>query len=156
MYVCRLGCSLYSFLKELGVDIPGAGIRLLTHTHTHCLNGLVVKASALRAEDLGFESLLRQDFSRSGHTSDSKIGTPVSTLPDAWCYWVSAGTGQPGVSILWLGETESLMCSFYLGVQHVNLSEQNRPWDTLACCWDVKYLANKHTDILAAREVSVA
>ena len=22
--------------------------------------------------------------------------------------------------------------------QHVNLSEQNRPWDTLACCWAVR------------------
>ena len=22
--------------------------------------------------------------------------------------------------------------------QHVQLSEQIRPWDTLACCWDVK------------------
>ena len=30
----------------------------------------------------------------------SKLGTPVATLPGAWCYRVSAGTGQPGVSIL--------------------------------------------------------
>ena len=39
-------------------------------------------------------------FSGSSHTSDLKIGTPVATLPGAWCYRVSAGTGQPGVSIL--------------------------------------------------------
>ena len=39
-------------------------------------------------------------FSGSSHTSDSKIGTPVATLPDAWRYRVSAGTGRPGVSIL--------------------------------------------------------
>ena len=45
-----------------------------------------------------------------------KMGTPVATLPGAWHYSVSAGTGQPGVSILWLGEVESLMCNFYLCV----------------------------------------
>ena len=67
---------------------------------TDYLVGLVVKASALRVEDLGFESRLRRDFSRLSHTSDSKIGTPVSTLPGAWRYRVSAGTGRPGVSIL--------------------------------------------------------
>ena len=39
-------------------------------------------------------------FSGSSHTSDSKIGTPVATLPGAWRYRVSAGTGRPGVSIL--------------------------------------------------------
>ena len=39
-------------------------------------------------------------FSGPSHTSDSKIGIPVATLPGAWCYRVSAGTGQPGVSIL--------------------------------------------------------
>ena len=58
------------------------------------------KASASRAEDPGFESRLRWDFSGSSHTSDSKIGTPVATLPGAWRYRVSAGTGRPGVSIL--------------------------------------------------------
>ena len=33
-----------------------------SHTNTDCLDGLVVKASALRAEDPGFESGLQQDF----------------------------------------------------------------------------------------------
>ena len=28
------------------------------------------------------------------------IGTLVVTMPGAWRYWVSAGTGWPGVSIL--------------------------------------------------------
>ena len=55
-------------------------------------------------------------FLGSSHTSDFKIGTPVATLPGAWLYRVSAGTGRPGVSILWLGEVESLICSFYLSV----------------------------------------
>ena len=62
--------------------------------------GLVVQASASGAEDPGFESRLRWDFSGSSHTSDLKIGTPVATLPGAWRYRVSAGTGRSGVSIL--------------------------------------------------------
>ena len=55
-------------------------------------------------------------FSGSSHTSDLKIGTPVATLPGAWRYRVSAGTGRPGVSILWLGEVEHWICNFYLSV----------------------------------------
>ena len=82
----------------------------------NCLAGLVVKASALGVEDPGFKSHLRQDFSGSSHTSDLKIDTPVATLPGAWHYKVSAGTGRPGVSILWLDEVESWICNFYLSV----------------------------------------
>ena len=69
------------------------------HEADHFL-GLVVKASASRVEDPGFESCLRQDFSGLSHTSDFKTGTPVATLPGIWCYRVSTGTGQPGVSVL--------------------------------------------------------
>ena len=58
----------------------------------------MVKASASGAEDPGFESRLRRDFSGSSHTSDFKIGTPVAILPGAWRYRVSAGTGRPGVT----------------------------------------------------------
>ena len=64
------------------------------------LVGLVVKASVLREEDPGFESHLRGIFPGSSHTSDFEIGTQVSTLPGAWRYRVSAGTGWPVVSIL--------------------------------------------------------
>ena len=39
-------------------------------------------------------------FPESSHTSDFKIGTPVATLPGAWRYRVSAGTGRLGVSLL--------------------------------------------------------
>ena len=63
----------------------------------------MVKASASGVEDPGFESCLRLDFCRSSHTtftSDLKIGTPVATLPGTWHCKVSAGTGQPDVSIL--------------------------------------------------------
>ena len=48
----------------------------------------MLEASASRAEDPGFESRLRRDFSGSSHTSDLKIGTPVATLPGAWHYRV--------------------------------------------------------------------
>ena len=64
------------------------------------LVGLVGKASASRAVDLGFDSHLCQDFSRSSHTSDLKIGSPVATLPGTWHYTVSDETGWSGVSIL--------------------------------------------------------
>ena len=64
------------------------------------LVGQVVKASASRAEDYGFESRLRRDFFGVGSHQCLKIGTPVATLPGAWRYRVSTGTGQPGVSIL--------------------------------------------------------
>ena len=77
---------------------------------------LAVKASASRAEDPMFESRLRQDFSGPSNTSGLKIGIPVATLPGAWRYRISAGTGRPGVSILWLGEVESWICNFYLSV----------------------------------------
>ena len=35
-----------------------------------------------------------------GRVMPAKIGTPVATLPGAWRYRVSTGTGRPGVSIL--------------------------------------------------------
>ena len=60
----------------------------------------MVMASASNAEDPGFEPRWRRDFPGPSHTSDSKIGTPVATLPGAWRYRVSAGTGRPGVSTL--------------------------------------------------------
>ena len=60
----------------------------------------LVDASASRAEDPGFESRCARIFSGLSHTSDLKIGTPVATLPGTWRYRVSAGTGQPDVSIL--------------------------------------------------------
>ena len=60
-------------------------------------------------------------FSGSSHTSDLKNGTPVATLPGAWRYRVSAGTGRPDASILWLGEMESWICNFYLSVAARNI-----------------------------------
>ena len=64
------------------------------------LIGLVVKVSASRGADPGFDSHLYQDFSGSIHTSDLKIGTPVATLSGAWHYRIGTETGWPGVSML--------------------------------------------------------
>ena len=51
---------------------------------THRLVGLVVKASASRAEGPGFESHLRRDFfGVESYQWLQKIGTPVATLPGA-------------------------------------------------------------------------
>ena len=83
----------------------------VTHSSLCCdrLVGLVVKASALGAEDPEFESRLRLDIS-----SGLKTGTPVATLTGTWHYRV--GTGRCGESLLWLGEVESWICNFYLSV----------------------------------------
>ena len=53
---------------------------------------------------------------RSSIANGLKIGTPVATLPGAWRRKVSDGTGWPIVSILWLGELESLIRKFCLSV----------------------------------------
>ena len=69
----------------------------------------------------------------------------MATLPGTWRYRVSAGTGWGDVSILWLGEMESLICNFCLSVAARKI-EQSHPWDTLGCCWDVKQPTNKQTN----------
>ena len=113
--VCALAASLTHLLSWFSVFQPVcSNVFVVSGTLRLILSSLFLSAS--RAEDLGFKSCLWQDFSESNHTSDLKIGTPVVTLPGAWHYRVSAGTDRPSVSILWLGEVESLICSFYLSV----------------------------------------
>ena len=80
------------------------------------LVGLVVRRPPRERKVPGSNPACAGIFSGSSHTSDLKIGTPVATLPGARRYRFSAGTGRPDVSILWLGEMESLICSFYLSV----------------------------------------
>ena len=64
------------------------------------LVGLVVRCLPREWKVPGSNSVCAGIFPGSNHSSDLKIGTPVATLPGAWRYRVSAGTGQPGVSIL--------------------------------------------------------
>ena len=87
--------SGFSFFLSLCFLIPLFSVFFFAHR----LGGLVVKASASGAEDPGFESRLRRDFSGSSHISDLNIGIPVTTLPGAWRYRVSAGTGRSGVRV---------------------------------------------------------
>ena len=72
----------------------------------NCLVGLVVKMSASRATDPGLIPALGAD----------RFPRPVVTLPVAWHYRVSAGTGRPSVRILRLGEIASLILTFHLSV----------------------------------------
>ena len=64
------------------------------------LVGLVVRRPPRERKVPGSNPACDGIFSGSSHTSGSKIGTPVATLPGAWRYRVSTGTGRPGVSIL--------------------------------------------------------
>ena len=91
------------------------------------LVGVVVRASVSRAEDPGFDSRLRRgDFSWSSHTSELQMSTPMAILTGAWRERVSAGTGWPGVSILWLKEKVGSATSISVW-QHAQLFEQTRP-----------------------------
>ena len=64
------------------------------------LVGLVVRRLPLERKIRVSNPAFAGIFLGLSHTSYSKIGTPVATLPGAWHYRVSAGIGWPGVSIL--------------------------------------------------------
>ena len=110
------------------------------------LVGLVLRPSPRERKIPGSNPACTGIFLGSSHTSDSKIGTQVATLQGAGRYRVSAWTGRPDVSILWLGEVESLICNLYLSVAARKI-EQIRPWDALACCWDVKHPTNNLKEV---------
>ena len=76
------------------------------------LAGLVVKPFASRAEDLGFESRLHRDLSGSSHTSDLKLQWLPCQAPGV----VGSLLELLGVSILRLGEMESLISNLCLSV----------------------------------------
>ena len=102
--------SVLLFQMKVGTEV------LSVHACMNRLVGLVVRRPPWEQKIPGSNPACAGIFSGLSHTSDSKIGTPVATLPGAWHYRVSAGTGQPGISILWLGEVESWICNFYLSV----------------------------------------
>ena len=81
----------------------------------NCLVGLVVKVSASRAEGPRFESL-RRDFYRVESYQWLKNWHSNCYLAKRLASLSQTLTGWPGVSILWLGEMESLVCNFYLSV----------------------------------------
>ena len=66
---------LADFSRLVFTGFSPAGELFVGTQNSDRLTGPVVKASASGAEDPGFESRLRRDFSRSSHTSDLRIGT---------------------------------------------------------------------------------
>ena len=82
------------------------------------LFGLVVRASASRAEDPGFESRLRRDFPGSSHTSDFKIILALQWLPCQAPGVIGPVRGLVGpVSVYcdWV-RWKVWICNFYLSV----------------------------------------
>ena len=110
------------------------------------LVGLVVSRPPRERKVPGSNPTCGGISSGSSHTSDLTIGTPVATLPGAWHYRVSTGAGRPGVSTLWLGEVERLICNFYLSVaaRKIVWADPSLRY-TIACCWDVKQPTNKQS-----------
>ena len=92
----KRNCSL-SFLFVRAVC---SGRLPVVYANPNHLVGLVVRRPPRDRKIPGSNPACAGIFSESSHTSDSKIGTPVATLPGAWRYRVSSGTGRPGVSIL--------------------------------------------------------
>ena len=109
----------------------------------HRLVGLEVKASASGAEDPGFESGLRRDFSgvESYHWLKNWHSSGYPAI--AWHYKVSAGTGRAGVSILWLGEVESWISNFYPSVAARAIVWADPSLRYTSICWDFKQQTNK-------------
>ena len=82
-YITLLCLSEVSHFREMThflIDICSIHVLDVNTCVYDCLVGQAVKASALRAAGMGFNSRLRQDFSALTHTSDLNIGTPVATL----------------------------------------------------------------------------
>ena len=72
---------------------------------------------SLESDRPGFDSHFRRgSFLRVESYGDFTTGTPVAILLGAWRCRVSAETGWPGVSTLWLGEIENLTWNFCLRV----------------------------------------
>ena len=82
------------------LKVSGKIITILPLLSDDRLAGLVVRRPPRERKVPGSNPACAGIFSGSSHTSDLNIGTPVATLPGAWHYRVSAGTGRPGVSIL--------------------------------------------------------
>ena len=96
---CLSGGFLFlsTFVRSVLVLIPSISFLSVAF---HRLVGLVVRRPPRGRKVPGSNPACAGIFSGSSHTSDLKIDTPVATLPGAWRYRISTGTGRPGVSIL--------------------------------------------------------
>ena len=99
--VCR---RLHELTPYVHCMAPADGLYwvqvLMYVLHCNRLVGLVVRRPPRERKVPGSNPACAGIFSGPSHTSALNIGTPVVTLPGAWRYRVSAGTGRPGVSIL--------------------------------------------------------
>ena len=86
----------------------------------------MVKASASRAEDPGFDSSLGRIFAGTSHTSDLKIGTPVAALAPGVIGSVPGLVGPVSVYCDWMRWKVWSTTSISVW-QHVKLSVQIRP-----------------------------
>ena len=115
----------------------------------------MVKASASRAEDPGFESRLRRDF--------SGVDRVIPVTSKLVLQWLPCQAPGDIGSMLGLVGPVSVYCDWVrwnvwpaicISVwQHVKVSEQIRPLDTLACCWDVKQASNQQTNPARSSEL---
>ena len=135
MLMDRTHCTACTVLSS------SAALELLSVVcKTNRLVGLVVKTSASRAENPGFDSRLHErDFSWSSHSGDFKIGTPVATPARrlalqgqrwnwlAGCQYTVTGGGRK------FDQQLLSQCG-----NTCNCLSRSVSWDTLACCWDVK------------------
>ena len=94
-------CKMFMYVSFTLVFLNASKIaNPFLYLHKNRLVGLVVRRPPRERKVPGSNPACAGIFSGSSHTSDFKIGTPVATLPGAWRYRVSTGTGRPGVSIL--------------------------------------------------------
>ena len=116
-YLCYL-CAALLYVKEssdkayhaIHLELPTVGellkaVSSLSPAADHLRFSLRLRSSRwpsgegvrLQSGRSGVRTPLATGFSVSSQTSDLKTGTPVATLPDAWRYRVSAGTGRVSV-----------------------------------------------------------
>ena len=89
--------SVPRYVEGLSRECATTSVRVYI---TNRLVGLVVRHPPQERKIPGSNPACDGIYPGSSHTSDFKTGTPVATLPGAWHYRVSAGTGRPGASIL--------------------------------------------------------
>ena len=120
--------------------LPIIAVLLFHHQPPHWPSG---KAFALRAEDSGFNSRLRRDFFR-GRVIPGTQKLALQWLPCQAPGVLVSALGLVGlVSVYCDMVREKVWSATSVSVwQHVKSSEQIRPWDTLACYWDVKQPKN--------------
>ena len=109
--------TLWPEAKTVGLqDCSGETCSLSEETQAPQMTATRLPHSRQRCKQWGCLMSMCDAFPRSSHASGLRIGLPVATLPGAWRCRISTGTGWSGVSMLWLGEIESLICNVLLSV----------------------------------------